>query len=570
MFSISIQLWKILTPLDKRKLLVVLILVVVMAGIEAIGVVSIMPFLAVLANPTVIESNLLLQKISKTLLVNDTRQFIVYLGMLSLGIVVFSTFIKIITQYTLYRFSNLQRHYFSTRLLEIYLQQPYEFFIERNSSNLIKNILSEVDELVRGIIQPILFLIAYSVVIFCMIAILIFYDPIMAISTALILMFFYVSIFLTIKKILDQISQSFVEANEVRYQACSEVLGGIKDIIINHAGKQYIEKVDQSSRLYSLHLATKETLGQVPLHIVETIGYGCIIILAIVLVISGKEISHILPILGLYGIAAYRMLPAAQNIYRAITQIKFSQNVFKSIRDEFLLNNKKIDYKKNQKIVFENKIQLKNICFSYASRSSNLILDHFNLIISKNKTIGIVGKSGSGKSTLMDIMLGLLQPQRGKVLVDDVELNQNNIQAWYQIVGYVPQSIYLADKSIAENIAFGVEKDQIDFEAVKLVAQQAQIDDFIMQKLPQGYQTKVGERGVMLSGGQKQRIGIARALYKNPQILFMDEATSALDIETEYAINEAIQNLNGKKTIVIIAHRESAVKSCDQVIRLIS
>ncbi|WP_308464091.1 ABC transporter transmembrane domain-containing protein [Acinetobacter sp. TUM15113] len=166
MFSISIQLWKILTPLDKRKLLVVLILVVVMAGIEAIGVVSIMPFLAVLANPTVIESNLLLQKISKTLLVNDTRQFIVYLGMLSLGIVVFSTFIKIITQYTLYRFSNLQRHYFSTRLLEIYLQQPYEFFIERNSSNLIKNILSEVDELVRGIIQPILFLIAYSVVIF--------------------------------------------------------------------------------------------------------------------------------------------------------------------------------------------------------------------------------------------------------------------------------------------------------------------------------------------------------------------------------------------------------------------
>ncbi|WP_308464092.1 ATP-binding cassette domain-containing protein [Acinetobacter sp. TUM15113] len=392
----------------------------------------------------------------------------------------------------------------------------------------------------------------------------------MAISTALILMFFYVSIFLTIKKILDQISQSFVEANEVRYQACSEVLGGIKDIIINHAGKQYIEKVDQSSRLYSLHLATKETLGQVPLHIVETIGYGCIIILAIVLVISGKEISHILPILGLYGIAAYRMLPAAQNIYRAITQIKFSQNVFKSIRDEFLLNNKKIDYKKNQKIVFENKIQLKNICFSYASRTSNLILDHFNLIISKNKTIGIVGKSGSGKSTLMDIMLGLLQPQRGKVLVDDVELNQNNIQAWYQIVGYVPQSIYLADKSIAENIAFGVEKDQIDFEAVKLVAQQAQIDDFIMQKLPQGYQTKVGERGVMLSGGQKQRIGIARALYKNPQILFMDEATSALDIETEYAINEAIQNLNGKKTIVIIAHRESAVKSCDQVIRLIS
>ncbi|OEY93526.1 ABC transporter ATP-binding protein [Acinetobacter proteolyticus] len=568
MFSILIQLWKILTPLDKRKLLVVLILVVIMAGIEAIGVVSIMPFLAVLANPTVIESNLLLQKISKILLVSDTRQFIVYLGVISLIIVICSTVIKIITQYALYRFSNLQRHYFSTRLLEIYLQQPYEFFIEKNSSNLIKNILSEVDEFVRGIIQPILFLIAYSVVILCVISILVCYDPIMAISTAFILMFFYIIIFLSVKKVLDRIGQSFVEANEIRYQACSEVLGGIKDIIINHAEKQYIEKVDHSSRLYSLHLATKETLGQVPLHIVETIGYGCIIILAITLVVSGKEISHILPILGLYGIAAYRMLPAAQNIYRAVSQIKFSQKVFNVIKNEFLLEREKIDFKPDYKLKFEKIIQLENICFSYSSRSDHLVFDDFNLNIQKNQSIGIVGKSGSGKSTLMDIMLGLLHPNNGKILIDGVELNQNNIQAWYQIVGYVPQSIYLADKSIAENIAFGLDVEQIDMQAVRLAAQQAQIDEFIVKQLPQAYQTKVGERGVMLSGGQRQRIGIARALYKNPQILFMDEATSALDIETEHAVNEAIQNLSGKKTIVIIAHRESAVNNCDKVIKL--
>lgn len=499
---------------------------------------------------------------------SDTRQFIVYLGVISLIIVICSTVIKIITQYALYRFSNLQRHYFSTRLLEIYLQQPYEFFIEKNSSNLIKNILSEVDELVRGIIQPILFLIAYSVVILCVIAILVCYDPIMAISTAFILMFFYIIIFLSVKKVLDRIGQSFVEANEIRYQACSEVLGGIKDIIINHAEKQYIEKVEHSSRLYSLHLATKETLGQVPLHIVETIGYGCIIILAITLVISGKEISHILPILGLYGIAAYRMLPAAQNIYRAVSQIKFSQNVFNVIRDEFLLEREKIDFKPDYKLKFEKIIQLENICFSYSSRSDHLVFDDFNLNILKNQSIGIVGKSGSGKSTLMDIMLGLLHPNNGKILIDGVELNQNNIQAWYQIVGYVPQSIYLADKSIAENIAFGLDVEQIDMQAVRLAAQQAQIDEFIVKQLPHAYQTKVGERGVMLSGGQRQRIGIARALYKNPQILFMDEATSALDIETEQAVNEAIQNLSGKKTIVIIAHRESAVMNCNKIIKL--
>ncbi|OAL77850.1 ABC transporter ATP-binding protein [Acinetobacter sp. SFB] len=568
MFNTLIELWKILTKLDKRKLSFVLVLVVAMAIIEAIGVVSIMPFLAVLANPTIIENNVLLQKISKILLVKDTRQLIVYLGIISLCIVIFSTLIKIITQYALYRFSNLQRHYFSTRLLEIYLQQPYEFFIERNSSTLIKNILSEVDELVRGIIQPVLFLIAYSVVILCMIIILVFYNPIMAISTALTLMFFYSVIFITVKKILDRIGQSFVEANEIRYQACSEVLGGVKDIIINHAEKQYIEKVDHSSRLYSLHLATKETLGQVPLHIVETIGYGCIIILAIVLVISGKEISNILPILGLYGIAAYRMLPAAQNVYRAIAQIKFSQNVFNVVKNEFLLEkNNKIE-KSNREFSFEQIIQLDDISFSYNNRPDNLIFDNFNLTILKNKSVGIVGKSGSGKSTLMDIMLGLLHLKNGRILIDGIELNQSNIQAWHQIVGYVPQSIYLADKSIAENIAFGVEQDQIDMQAVKRAAQQAQIDDFIMQQLPQAYKTKVGERGVMLSGGQRQRIGIARALYKNPEILFMDEATSALDIETEKAVNEAIQNLSGKKTIVIIAHRESAVAKCNTIITL--
>ena len=568
MFYTLLELWNILTPLDKRKLLFVLVLVIIMAVIEAIGVVSIMPFLAVLANTSAIENNILLNKFFYILAAKDTRQFIAYLGCISLGIVIFSTIIKIITQYTLYRFSNLQRHYFSTRLLGIYLQQPYEFFLEKNSSTLIKNILSEVDELVRGIIQPILFLIAYSVVIICMIAVLVFYDFVMAITTALTLMFFYTAIYLIVKKILDRIGQSFVEANEIRYQACSEVLGGIKDIIINHAEKQYIDKVDDSSRLYSLHLATKETLGQVPLHIVETIGYGCIIILAIFLVISGKEISHILPILGLYGIAAYRMLPAAQNIYRAIAQIKFSQNIFNVINQEFLLENKKENYKVEYKLSFEKDIQLENISFSYKSRPNNLIFNNFTLKIIKNQSVGIVGKSGSGKSTLMDIMLGLLHRQNGKILVDGAELNSNNIDAWYQIIGYVPQFIYLADKSIAENIAFGVEEDQIDMSVVKRVAHQAQIDDFITHELPFAYQTKVGERGVMLSGGQRQRIGIARALYKNPQILFMDEATSALDIETEQAVNEAIQNLNGQKTIVIIAHRESAVAKCDKIITL--
>jgi len=265
------------------------------------------------------------------------------------------------------------------------------------------------------------------------------------------------------------------------------------------------------------------------------------------------------------------MLPAAQNIYRSISQIKFSEQVLSVLKPEFALENDKfesIEKDSTQYLKFENSIRLENISFAYPSRTESPILNNLSLEIKKNDSLGIVGKSGSGKSTLMDIMLGLLQPQQGQMLIDDVILSQHNIMAWRNLVGYVPQSIYLADRSIAENIAFGVAKANIDLKRVEFVAKQAQIDNFIQSQLSLGYHTLVGERGVMLSGGQRQRIGIARALYKNPQVLFMDEATSALDAETEQAVNEAIQNLNGKMTMVIIAHRESAVTQCNQILKL--
>lgn len=569
MFKTLKQLWQILTPLDKRKLLLVLLFVMLMAFIEAAGVVSIMPFLAVLANPNVIGTNHLLKQVFNWLPVQNNRDFIVYLGFISLFIVVFSAFFKIITQYALNRFSSLQRHYFSTRLLKIYLQQKYEFFIQRNSSSLVKNVLSETDQLVWSMIQPALLILSYGLVICAMIGILLFYDPVMAISTATILVGFYLGIYWVVKNRLNSIGESFTQANAERYQSCQEVLGGIKDVIINNAQQGYMEYFSTHSRIFARHLATRDTLGQIPLYIVETVGYGCLIILAIVLVISGKDVTHILPVLGLYGFAAYRMLPAAQNIYRSITQIKFSENVFSHIKQEFELEQHSYEQPLEQDtLVFKREMRLENISFAYPNRTDKLILDDFNLIISKNSSVGIVGKSGSGKSTLMDIMLGLLQPLQGKVFIDDVELTTHNLADWYQLVGYVPQHIYLADKSIAENIAFGVPFDTIDMQAVEFAARQAQIDQFITQQLPKGYATMVGERGVMLSGGQRQRIGIARALYKNPQILFMDEATSALDMETEAAVNEAIQSLSGQKTMVIIAHRESAVAKCDRILQL--
>lgn len=561
------DIWKILTPLDKRKLGVVSILVVFMTIIESLGVVSIMPFLAVLANPESAQHNFLLKKIYIFLDVNNINQFIVYLGVISLFIVVFSAILKIITQHGLNRFSSLQRHYFSSRLLDIYLKQNYSFFIQRNSADLTKILLNDVDQVVWGVLKPLLTILSYGLIVMAMIILLIFYDPLMALTIAGVIILFYTLMFLIVKKFMKKISQEFLKANIERYQSCQEVFGGIKDVMINHAHDYYYKRFDQNSRIHARHLASQESLAQIPLHIIETIGYGCLILLAIFLVLQNHSVGTILPVIGLYGVAAYRMLPAAQNIYRAITTYKFSEHILNGVVDEFVLHSSEKGLNINSESVqFNQFIELVNVSFAYPNQLEKQVLKNINLRIDKNTSLGIIGKSGSGKSTLMDIMLGLLEPTSGVLKIDGKVINDANVRSWQSLVSYVPQFIYLADMTIAENIAFGISKEKIDFQLVKDVAKLAQIDEFIIQDLKDDYNTVIGERGILLSGGQRQRLGIARALYKQPQVIFMDEATSALDTETEKAVNEAIQSLNGKMTMVIIAHRESAIMGCDSII----
>lgn len=563
------QLWGILSPLDKRKVIYVLFLIMCMAFIESLGVISIMPFLAVLSDTNIINTNPALKVFNDYFNFNDTKSLVVALGSISLVIVIFSTFFKIVTQYAVNRFASLQRHYFSTKLLKIYLQQDYKFFIERNSSTLAKNILSEVDQLIWTMILPTLSMMSYGVVLISMIGILLVYDPIMAIGTASVLFGFYAIIYFIVRKKLAQIGIEFTEANQNRFQVCQEALSGIKDVIINDAKDGYIQEFEKSSRIFARHIATRETLSQIPLNIVETVGYGCLIGLAILLVLSDRDVSKILPVLGLYGFAAYRMLPAAQHIYRSLAQLKFSQQVLNVLYPEFKIETKSRDSENkesDQQLIFSKNLKLENISFSY--KNNREVIKNFSIEIEKNTSIGIVGKSGNGKSTLMDIMLGLLKPQHGKISVDDVEIELENCKAWKEIVGYVPQSIYLADKTIIENIAFGVPNDEINMEQVIHAAKQAQIHDFISQELANGYYEIIGERGIKLSGGQRQRIGIARALYKKPKILFMDEATSALDDETEHLITQSIAKLNGQMTMVIIAHRLNTLAHVDKKIVL--
>lgn len=569
MKKILVNIWRLTTALDRRKLGIVSILVLLMTLIESIGVISIMPFLAVLASPQTIETNVLVSKIYLFISPETKRDFIIYLGLISLTIVIFSATIKVITLYYLNRFSSLQRHYFATRLLNIYLKQNYIFFVQRNSSELIKIILSDLDQVVWGVIRPILLIMSYSCVIFAMIGILIFYDPIMAISTAFIISSFYLIIYVIVRRLMLKISQEHSQANTERYQSCNEVFGGIKDVIINNAKNSYLERFNKNSRVFSRHLATQESLGQIPLYIIETIGYGCLIILAIYLVILDQEVSTILPILGLYGVAAYRMLPAAQIIYRSFATLKFSEHILDKVVAEFDLNSSELNQDNvDYNLEFNTIIELRNVSFAYSNHLERKVIKNFSLTIDKDTSVGIIGKSGSGKSTLMDIMLGLLQPSDGNLIIDGQIIDHHNVKSWQKLISYVPQNIYLADTSIAENIAFGIPYEEIDINRIYEAAKMAYIHDFIIGNLENGYNTLIGERGVMLSGGQRQRLGIARALYKKPKVLFMDEATSALDIETEKAVNDAIQALNGKLTIIIIAHRQSAIAHCNQIISL--
>lgn len=561
------KVWTIFTAKEKRKAVWMLVLVVLMATSETMGVLSIVPFLSVLARPQIIQENPLWQAVYQYLVFSDVRSFIVGLGMVSIMVVVASSAFKTVTLHVVNRFVQLQRHSISCRLLSRYLHQPYEFFLKHNSAVLGKNVLSQVDLLVFNLIQPLSQLLAQGAVVVAMVLLIFCYDPLMAVYIVLSVGVLYGAIYGLVRKHLALIGDECQAADGRRFQTCGEALDGIKDVKVTHSAEAYLQQYAQASRLYSRHLASNETLSQSPLYIVEAAGYTGLIIIALVLLIRSNDVAHVLPALGLYGFAAYRMLPAAQIIYRGFARLKFASAALDAIHQDLTLPEEGAVAPASA-LPLRAEIRLQGIRYAYPSAFDKPVFDGFDLMIPVNTSIGIIGKSGAGKSTLMDIMLGLLKPQAGVLAVDGAPINDRNIAAWQCAIGYVPQHIFLADASVAENIAFGVPRREIDMHAMACAARAAQIHDFVVDELPQGYDTRIGDRGIRLSGGQRQRIGIARALYRDPPVLFFDEATSALDTQTEEALNEAIRSLSGSKTIIVIAHKESSLRYCQRVISI--
>jgi len=560
----------LLSPDERKNAVFLLIMIVIMALLDVIGVASLLPFMAVLTNPSIIETNLILNtmfQFSKIFGVENSQQFIFVLGILVFLLLVFSLTFKALTTYIQMRFVLMREYSIGRRLVKGYLHQPYSWFLGRHSADLGKTILSEVGQVIGLGLGQMMELIAKGVVAIALITLLIIVDPKLAFIVGLSLAGIYLFIFYFIRGYLRRIGNKRLKNNQLRFTAVSEAFGAAKEVKVGGLEQTYIKSFSDSAKIFAQSQASSQVVSQLPRFILEAIAFGGILLITLYIMALTGSFNSALPVISLYVFAGYRLMPALQQIYSSFTQLTFVGPSLDKLTSD-IKNLKPFNENQDKGVLSLNKaITLKNIHYEYPN-ASRTALKNINLSILAKSTVGIVGATGSGKTTTVDIILGLLEPQKGALEVDGKVITQHNSRSWQRSIGYVPQHIYLSDDTIAANIAFGVEPHDINLVAVEKAAKIANLHNFLIDELPEQYQTTIGERGVRLSGGQRQRIGIARALYYNPNILILDEATSALDSQTEKAVMDAVNNLRKDITIIIIAHRLATIKKCDKIFLL--
>jgi ABC-type multidrug transport system fused ATPase/permease subunit len=448
------------------------------------------------------------------------------------------------------------------------LHQPYLWFLQRNTGDFGKVILSETNQVIYETIIPTLNLIAQTAVAIAILILLLLVDSKLALIVGLVFLTSYGIMFYFLKNILYKIGFKRALANKERYISVNEAFGSIKEVKVGGLEEGYINRFQKPSKIFAQCQSLAVLIAQLPRYFIEGIAFGGIVLLLLVLIAKGNLFSDIIPIITLYAFAGYRLLPSIQQIYVSFTQLRVS-NAGLNIVHEDLMNSKysKKNFDTKSTIKLTKSIELNNISFDYPN-SQKIALKNVNLSIPAFSKVGLVGATGSGKTTISDLILGLLDPKQGALIVDGNTITNNNKRFWQKSIGYVPQQVFLIDNSITANIAFGVDLKNIDHQAVVWASKIANLHDFVINELPNNYSTVVGDRGVRLSGGQRQRIAIARALYHKPQVLILDEATSALDSITEQVVMEAIKNLENKITIILVTHRLSTVKDFDTIFLL--
>ena len=522
--------------------------------------------MALVSNPETID-----QEIFRNLYVitNSTSRdnFLILMGSLVVGILFVSAIVATLSLRYIYHFAQRIGAEISSNLFDYYLSTNWLFHTQNNSSKLITNIAGECSRVTTGIVVPALIMNAKIVISLSIIIFLLSVDFLVTLVGFTIFGLVYFIIFSSVKYKLGLNGQKLTEHQNIRIKTMNEGFGGVKDILLMNRAEQFKSRFRNSSLIYGHAVGTQQTLSDIPKYWIELLAFGTMVLLILFLMIASKEnFALIVPTLSMFAMASYKLIPAFQQIYFYLSGIKFSQSAIDSISKDLRTFNSNIimnqsSRQNNQDLSYS--IRLNDVTFSYPNKGSPVI-SNMSLEIPENSLIGFAGPSGSGKSTLIDIILGLLIPNSGSLVLGENTISKNNTYLLQSRVGYVPQTIFLSDNTIKNNIAFGLDDADIDEMKINNCIDQSQLQDLI-NSLPDGLETMVGEKGVQLSGGQRQRIAIARALYRKPKILVLDEATSALDGLTEQKIMQSIHKIASDITVIIIAHRLNTIKECDMI-----
>jgi ABC-type multidrug transport system fused ATPase/permease subunit len=540
---------------------------------QVIGVTSIFPFLAIAADPERIRHSQFGLRFLALLPPMGNRELLITAGVIAIVGLLISNAVNLLAEYARTRYANGFAHWLRVRLLSRMASQPYGYFLKRNSSDLLRKIMNNVESYTGAVLLPLLDSIARALTAALLLATLFLVQPVIAFATALGLGGFYMVVFRLLARKRREVSEGLRMAFAGSYRDAQQVLGGIKPIKVHRAEEHFLSRFAGHSAVVARMSARVPIVANSTRYLVEPLAFGALVLAVIVLAVRGRDFSDILPNLGVMAVAGYRLIPSLQLLYGQITALTSMRYSLDEVFEEFVAAEREetaeveISFGKARPIEWHDTVTLEDVSFIYPG-TNRPVLDRFSVTIEKNGSIGFIGPTGSGKSTLIDLLLGLHRPTKGQVLIDRQPLTLELIPSWQATIGYVPQEIFLIDDTIARNIAIGVPDNEVDHTRLREVCAMAQILDFIETELPDGFQTTPGERGVRLSGGERQRLGLARALYHRPSLLLLDEATSSLDTATEAKLIEALWKLSGTLTIVIVAHRLSTVTGCDKLVDL--
>ena len=570
MFNLTKTLFSFLNTRDKRFLFALFFMITATAIIELLGIGSLFPYIKILGDPEIIHKNNILNSIYQGLHFSSHDRFFIFVGVAIFVMILFKGVMSCVNNYYQSRFTCQINNRLAGFCLKSYMRMPYGEAINANSAVLSKHLLLDVTS-VSAVFSSILTLLTDVAVAVALTSLMVWVDPLLVFFVIVVLcLFLWLSLNVTKEKIKN-LAKENEESNRHAYKTASEALLGIKDVKVYRVENYFVRRYLKWQNRLSTQLVDFNLFSNLPAISMNVIGFGILLVILLYLVVTRGNLIALLPTIGLIAVCVQRLLPSANRISSSVAVVRRYKPVVYIVRkiiDDLLVINAKVRTRveKESKITFQHRLSLKDVYYRYP-HSDRYVLSGVSLDIKKNTALGIVGESGAGKSTLVDVLLGLLPIEKGQIWCDEKDITRYENMALAELVGYVPQQTFLLDGSIKENVAFGIEEYDIDLVALNKAVRVAQLEAFISE-LPQGIETHIGENGVKLSGGQRQRIGIARALYKDPEILIMDEATNALDSATEREFNESLSHLMREKTIIIVAHRLSSVKNCEILIQL--